>query len=30
MASGTQIIVRRDGHLEGGADSRREGIAAGD
>jgi gamma-glutamyltranspeptidase/glutathione hydrolase len=30
MASGTHIIVRRDGHLEGGADSRREGIAAGD
>jgi gamma-glutamyltranspeptidase/glutathione hydrolase len=30
LASGTHIIVRRKDHLEGGADSRREGIAAGD
>jgi gamma-glutamyltranspeptidase/glutathione hydrolase len=31
LNSGTQIIVRRsDGLLEGGADPRREGVAAGD
>lgn len=30
MASGVHTIVRRNGHLEGGADPRREGIAIGD
>lgn len=30
LNSGTHIIVRRDGHLEGGADPRREGAALGD
>lgn len=29
LNSGTHIIVRRDGHLEGGADPRREGVALG-
>lgn len=29
LNSGTHIIVRRDGHLEGGADPRREGSAVG-
>jgi gamma-glutamyltranspeptidase/glutathione hydrolase len=30
MTSGVNTIVRRDGHLEGGADPRREGVAVGD
>jgi gamma-glutamyltranspeptidase/glutathione hydrolase len=30
MTSGVHTIVRRDGHLEGGADPRREGVALGD
>ena len=30
MNTGVHIIVRRDGHLEGGADHRREGVALGD
>ena len=30
MTSGINTIVRRDGHLEGGADPRREGVAVGD
>ena len=30
MASGTHMIVVRDGWLEGGADPRREGVAMGD
>ncbi len=30
MNSGTHIVVRRGGHLEGGADWRREGVALGD
>ncbi|MBA2126783.1 gamma-glutamyltransferase [Hyphomicrobium methylovorum] len=30
MTSGVHTIVRRNGHLEGGADPRREGIALGD
>ena len=30
MTSGTHIVVRRDNHLEGGADRRREGAALGD
>ena len=30
MTSGIHTIVRRDGHLEGGADPRREGVALGD
>ena len=30
MNSGIHIVVRKDGHLEGAADSRREGIAVGD
>lgn len=29
MNSGTHIVVRRDGRLEGGADPRREGVALG-
>ena len=29
MNSGTHIVVRRNGHLEGGADPRREGAALG-
>ena len=30
MTSGINTIERRDGHLEGGADPRREGVAVGD
>ena len=30
MSSGMHTIRRRDGHLEGGADPRREGVALGD
>lgn len=30
MTSGVNMIVRRDGRLEGGADPRREGVALGD
>jgi gamma-glutamyltranspeptidase / glutathione hydrolase len=30
MTSGVHTIMRRDGHLEGGADPRREGVALGD
>ncbi len=30
MTSGVHTIVRRDGHLEGGVDPRREGAALGD
>jgi gamma-glutamyltranspeptidase/glutathione hydrolase len=30
LTSGTHIVVVRDGHLEGGADPRREGVALGD
>ncbi|HEY8194223.1 MAG TPA: gamma-glutamyltransferase [Hyphomicrobium sp.] len=30
MTSGVHTIERRDGHLEGGADPRREGVALGD
>jgi gamma-glutamyltranspeptidase/glutathione hydrolase len=30
MNSGTHIVTQRDGHLEGGADARREGAALGD
>ena len=30
MTSGLHVIVRRQGRLEGGADPRREGVAAGD
>ena len=30
MSSGMHTIVRRSGHLEGGADPRREGVALGD
>ena len=30
MTSGIHTIVRKDGHLEGGADPRREGVALGD
>lgn len=30
MTSGIATIVRKDGHLEGGADPRREGMALGD
>lgn len=30
MTSGVHTILRRDGHLEGGADPRREGVALGD
>ena len=30
MASGVHTILRRGGHLEGGADPRREGVALGD
>jgi len=30
MNTGVHITVRRDGHLEGGADHRREGVALGD
>jgi gamma-glutamyltranspeptidase/glutathione hydrolase len=30
MTSGLHVVVRRTGHLEGGADPRREGIAKGD
>lgn len=30
MTSGLALIISRDGHLEGGADPRREGIALGD
>jgi len=30
LTSGVHTIVRRDGHLEGGADPRREGVALGD
>ena len=30
MTSGLHIIVRRNGHLEGGADPRREGVARGE
>lgn len=30
MTSGVHTIVRKDGHLEGGADPRREGVALGD
>ncbi len=30
MTSGTHVVVRRDNHLEGGADRRREGAALGD
>jgi len=30
MTSGLHIIVRRNGHLEGSADPRREGVALGD
>ncbi len=30
MNTGVHVIVRRDGHLEGGADHRREGVALGD
>jgi gamma-glutamyltranspeptidase / glutathione hydrolase len=30
MNSGTHVVVRRDGKLEGGADPRREGVALGD
>lgn len=30
MTSGMHVIIARDGHLEGGADPRREGVALGD
>jgi len=30
MTSGIHAIAVRDGHLEGGADPRREGVALGD
>jgi gamma-glutamyltranspeptidase/glutathione hydrolase len=30
MNSGIHIVMRRDGHLEGAADARREGAALGD
>ena len=30
MSSGVHTILRRAGHLEGGADPRREGVALGD
>ena len=30
MNSGIHIVTRRDGHLEGAADARREGAALGD
>jgi gamma-glutamyltranspeptidase/glutathione hydrolase len=30
MTSGVHTIMRKDGHLEGGADPRREGVALGD
>jgi gamma-glutamyltranspeptidase / glutathione hydrolase len=30
MTSGINTIERRDGHPEGGADPRREGVAVGD
>lgn len=30
MTSGVHTIVKREGHLEGGADPRREGVALGD
>jgi gamma-glutamyltranspeptidase/glutathione hydrolase len=30
MTSGVNMIARRNGHLEGGADPRREGVALGD
>jgi gamma-glutamyltranspeptidase/glutathione hydrolase len=30
MTSGIHTIVRKGGHLEGGADPRREGVAVGD
>jgi gamma-glutamyltranspeptidase/glutathione hydrolase len=30
MTSGLHVIIARDGHLEGGADPRREGVALGD
>jgi gamma-glutamyltranspeptidase/glutathione hydrolase len=30
MTSGTHIVMRRDGRLEGAADPRREGAALGD
>jgi gamma-glutamyltranspeptidase/glutathione hydrolase len=30
MNSGSHIVTRREGHLEGGADNRREGAALGD
>lgn len=30
MTSGVATVVRRNGHLEGGADPRREGVALGD
>jgi gamma-glutamyltranspeptidase/glutathione hydrolase len=30
MTSGTHVLVRRGGIIEGGADPRREGVALGD
>jgi gamma-glutamyltranspeptidase/glutathione hydrolase len=30
MTSGMHVIIARGGHLEGGADPRREGVALGD
>ena len=30
MTSGTHVLARRNGRIEGGADPRREGVALGD